>query len=69
MEGSPSMDSYWIVRRLIFYTLKIRASDKGTPTLFSDKDFTVNVTDEDDNLPVFFGVPYDGKLLGKKLKI
>ena len=64
INGGVSVKGFLLDRETLdFYTLKIRASDKGTPTLFSDKDFTVKVTDEDDNFPVFLGVPYDGKLL------
>ena len=70
INGGVSVKGFLLDRETLdFYTLKIRASDKGTPTLFSDKDFTVNVTDKDDNCPVFLGVPYDGKLFGKRLKI
>ena len=47
---------------LPLYILKIRASDKGTPSLFSEKEFTVELTDEDDNAPVFNPASYDGKL-------
>ena len=43
------------------YTLRVRASDKGNPRLFSEKDFFVNVTDIDDNPPVFTSEPYEGK--------
>lgn len=43
------------------YTLKVQASDKGSPTLFSTKDFVVEVTDLDDNAPVFNPKSYDGE--------
>ena len=43
------------------YTLKIRASDKGSPSLYSEKDFIVNVTDVDDNAPEFTATDYTGE--------
>ncbi len=42
------------------YTLKVRVSDKGSPRLSSEKEFLVNVTDLDDNYPVFTAEPYEG---------
>ena len=45
------------------YTLKIQASDKGSPVLFSTKDFVVVVSDLDDNAPVFNPAAYDGEFL------
>lgn len=42
------------------YTLVIRAFDNGNPSLFSEKEFLVNVTDLDDNIPVFTAEPYEG---------
>ncbi len=45
------------------YTLKVQVSDKGSPRLFSTKDFVVEVTDLDDNPPVFNPSAYDGKFL------
>ena len=63
VTGEVSVNGSLLDRETLdFYTLKIKASDKGTPSLFSKKDFTVNVTDEDDNKPIFEGTPYDGKL-------
>ena len=45
------------------YTLKVQASDKGSPSsLFSTKDFVVGVNDLDDNAPVFDPDSYDGEL-------
>ena len=41
-----------------FYTLKIRVSDNGSPSLFSEKEFLVNVTDLDDNAPEFTAKAY-----------
>ncbi|XP_028398312.1 protocadherin Fat 4-like [Dendronephthya gigantea] len=44
------------------YTLVVRAFDKGSPSLFSEKEFLVNVTDLDDNPPVFTAEPYEGSV-------
>ena len=44
------------------YTLKVKASDKGNPKLSSTKDFVIQVTDVDDNAPVFNPSSYDGEL-------
>lgn len=44
------------------YTLKIRASDKGSPRLYSEKDFIVNLVDVNDNFPVFTDEPYRGEM-------
>ena len=40
------------------YTLRIRVSDKGSPSLSSEKEFLVNVTDLNDNAPEFTAEPY-----------
>lgn len=42
------------------YALVIRATDKGNPRLFTEKEFLVTVTDLDDNAPVFTAKPYEG---------
>ena len=43
------------------YTLKVRVSDKGSPSLSSEKEFLVNVTDLNDNAPEFTAKPYVGE--------
>jgi hypothetical protein len=43
------------------YTLNVRVSDKGNPSLFSEKEFLVNVTDLDDNTPEFTATSYEGE--------
>ena len=43
------------------YTLTVQASDKGSPSLSSRKDFVVQVSDLDDNPPVFNPDSYDGQ--------
>lgn len=45
------------------YTLTVQASDKGSPSLFSTKDFVVKVTDLDDNAPVFKPSIYVGRFI------
>ena len=42
------------------YSLKVQVSDKGSPKLFSTKDFVVVVIDLDDSPPVFNPDAYDG---------
>ena len=43
------------------YTLKVQVTDKGSPELFSRKDFVVDVSDLDDNAPAFNPTAYDGE--------
>lgn len=47
--------------RIANYTLKVQVFDKGSPSLFSTKDFVVEVLDVDDNAPVFNPSTYRGK--------
>ena len=43
------------------YQLRVRAKDKGSPALSTEKVFTVNVTDVDDNAPEFPAGPLTGQ--------
>lgn len=42
------------------YSLTIRATDNGSPAMFTDKVFTINIEDVNDNPPVFAKLTYKG---------
>ena len=45
---------------IAMYPLTIRASDRGSPVLFTDKQFTIRIDDVNDNTPVFEKSIYRG---------